>query len=81
MATIQGTIEGVMETWPLQLTVAAGGMRYLVTLTDSTAIRRAGRPADARSLRPGFRVAVSGERPARGGANLLVAAAITVFEA
>ena len=80
MATIQGTIEGVMETWPLQLTVSTGATRYVVSLAPNTVLKRGGRPADARSLRPGARVAVTGERPPRGDAHALVAAVITVFE-
>lgn len=80
MVTVEGTITAVMESWPLQLTVSTGTGRYLVSLTPGTAIRRGGRPADARSLRPGFRVVLSGERPAQSDATALVAGAITVLE-
>jgi len=82
MITIDGVITSVMETWPLQLTVTAGSKRYLVSLTDKTAIRKAGRSAEASALVPNVRVTILGHRSASApaGGDTLIAEAITLSE-
>jgi len=58
---IEGTIVGVMETWPLQLSVDTGEDVCQVSLAQSTSITYGGRPADPAHLLPGRRVRVEGE--------------------
>jgi hypothetical protein len=76
MVVIEGSILNVMETWPLQLTVAVGGQRLQVSLTEQTEITAAGRPAGAGELRPGLAVAVQGHRA--DGRDGIVASRIVV---
>ena len=82
MITIDGVITGVMETWPLQLTVTSGSKRYTVSLSDKTVIRKAGRSAEASALVPDVRVTIHGHRSAglAAGGDTLVAETITLSE-
>lgn len=58
---LEGTIVGVMETWPLQLSIDTGGDAFQVGLGESTVITCEGRSADPAQLLPGRRVRVEGE--------------------
>lgn len=67
MVTFEGSITDVMESWPLQLIVAAGSQRHIVTLTDATEVKRDGVIVGPGALRPGQRVSVQAERGSLGG--------------
>ena len=58
---IRGNIIEVMESWPLQLVVGAGGRRYDVGLTETTELTTEGRVTDSGELRPGAEIEVEGE--------------------
>lgn len=66
MTVIEGTITAIMETWPLQLTVAAGGVNHAVTLTATTRIARCGSPVDPGALRQGQSVRIAGDSRPEG---------------
>ena len=50
--SIEGTVLGVMESWPLQLSIESGAQVYHVELTETTRVLRAGREVSPNSLRP-----------------------------
>jgi hypothetical protein len=58
---IEGTVEQVMETLPLQLTVTTNSGRYYVALQPNTAMTQQGNTADPGGLKPGVRVHISGQ--------------------
>jgi hypothetical protein len=75
MVTIEGRITEVMESWPLQLIVAVGSQRNMVTLTDATEVKRNGVVVGPGALRPGQLIAVQADREPPGG---LAASTITI---
>ncbi|MGA9382113.1 MAG: hypothetical protein WBV73_25415 [Phormidium sp.] len=60
--TIEGTIEQVMETSPLQLTVTTNSGRYYVALQDNTTVTQQGNAVNPLSLKPGLRVRIQGQQ-------------------
>lgn len=60
--TIEGTIEQVMETSPLQLTVTTNSGRYFVALQDDTTVTQQGNPINPLSLKPGLKVHIEGQQ-------------------
>jgi hypothetical protein len=74
---IEGTIEEVMETWPLQLTLASDQGRFHVLLRPETAIRKNDVGVGASELRRGEAVRVEGHA---SGAAGLTATAVTVLD-
>ena len=60
MVTITGKITGVMETWPLQLTLDVESEQYYVSLKNNTDIYRGSQPATAGELSPGMQVKITG---------------------
>lgn len=58
---IEGTVEQVMETSPLQLTVTTNSGRYYVALQPSTAVTQQGNTVNPGSLKPGVHVHISGQ--------------------
>lgn len=58
---IEGTVEQVMETSPLQLTVTTNSGRYYVALQPNTAVTQQGNTVHPGSLKPGVRVHISGQ--------------------
>jgi hypothetical protein len=58
---IEGTVEQVMETSPLQLTVATNSGRYYVALQPSTVVAQQGNTVNPGGLKPGVRVHISGQ--------------------
>jgi hypothetical protein len=75
MVTLEGRITGVMETWPLQLIVAAGSQQHTVALSDTTEVKRNGVVVGPGALRPGQLIAVQGRREPPAG---FVASAIVI---
>ena len=69
-----------METWPLQLKVSSRATVYVVSLTETTEIRKAGRSVAASALVPGAEITLLGHRSpaAVGAADTVIAEAITV---
>lgn len=60
MVTITGKITGVMETWPLQLTLDVESEQYYVSLKDNTDIHRGSEPATTGELSPDMQVKITG---------------------
>ena len=58
---IEGTIEQVMESWPLQLTVTTRSGRYYVSLQADTAITQQGTTIAPEKLKPGLQVQITGQ--------------------
>lgn len=58
---IEGTVEQVMETSPLQLTVTTNSGRYSVALQPSTTVTQQGNIVNPDGLKPGVRVHISGQ--------------------
>ena len=58
---VEGTIVGVMETLPLQLSIDTGRGTRQVALAEGTTITSGGQLADMAQLLPGRRVRVEGE--------------------
>jgi hypothetical protein len=58
--SIEGEITGVMETWPLQLTVETANESYQVSLEPDTAITQDGQVIEAGQLSPGQAVTILG---------------------
>jgi hypothetical protein len=58
---IEGTVEQVMETSPLQLTVTTNSGRYYVALQPNTAVIQEGKDVNPSRLKPGVRVHISGQ--------------------
>ena len=75
MITIEGKVTDVMETWPLQLSVASSIRNYAVTLTERTQVRRRGIACDPGTLQPGQQVDIQGHSQSAGA---LVADLISV---
>lgn len=61
---IEGTIEQVMETSPLQLTITTNSDRYYVALQDNTTVTQQGNAVNPLSLKPGLRVRIEGQQSA-----------------
>lgn len=59
--TLDGTIEVVMETWPLQLVVVTGRGRYHVALKPTTKVTRAGLLVPIGQLAPQQAIRVTGD--------------------
>jgi hypothetical protein len=57
---IEGEIISIMETCPLQLTVATSTERYHVSLLPETIVRQVSQPIDAGALRTHQTVQISG---------------------
>ncbi len=74
-AKLEGKIVEVMETWPLQLTVACAEGTIHTMLRIETSVHEKGAMVDARRLRPGHLVHVDGNRRDDKG---FVAASIVV---
>lgn len=66
VVTMEGTITGVMESSPLQLTVETSAGAVHVVLRADTAVSQDGQPIDAGRLRPNLRVCIRGERSGPG---------------
>ncbi|WP_163699612.1 hypothetical protein [Adonisia turfae] len=60
MVTITGEITGVMETWPLQITLNVESEQYYVSLEEHTDVYRGSEPAAAGELSPGMQVKITG---------------------
>lgn len=58
---IEGTVEQVMETSPLQLTVTTNSGRYYVALQTNTAVSKQGNIVNPSILKPGVRVHINGQ--------------------
>jgi hypothetical protein len=58
---IEGTIIGVMETWPLQLSVNTREGVYQIALGETTAVTSEGVATEPAGLLPGRWVRVAGE--------------------
>jgi hypothetical protein len=58
---IEGTVEQVMETSPLQLTVTTDSGRYYVALQSSTAVTQQGHTVNPDGLKPGVCVHINGQ--------------------
>lgn len=58
---IEGTVEQVMETSPLQLTITTNSGRYYVALQPSTVITQQGNSVSPSTLKPGVRVQINGQ--------------------
>ena len=58
---IEGTIEQVMESWPLQLTVTTRSGRYYVSLQVDTAVTQQGTTIAPERLKPGLQVQITGQ--------------------
>ena len=72
--SIEGVIEDVLETYPLQLKVAAEGATRHVVLRMDTEVRHGPESCDPGRLRPGQRVRIEDEgTEAAGGATRAVA--------
>lgn len=74
--TIEGSIEHVMETYPLRLTVDARDDRVQVSLRADTDVTHHAQVVDAGRLRPGQLVRIDARRLADGA---LVAVAIEIL--
>lgn len=74
----EGEIVNVMETWPLQLTVASAEKQIHANLTLNTTVSKNGAEIDASQLMPGQTVRIQGREAASGG---IIAAAIVVTNA
>ena len=57
---LEGKIEGVMESWPLQLAATKGSERYHVQLLLETTITKKGVEVVASVLQPGVRIRIEG---------------------
>lgn len=68
---IEGQIEQVMESFPLQLTVTTNSGRYFVSLQANTAIVQQGKTVAPTSLQPGTRVQISGRQAANAEMTLV----------
>ena len=66
---------GVMESWPLQLSLATEGGTEQVALDEGTLVTRAGRKLDPGALRPGQRVRVVIREP-EGGEHVAISVEI-----
>jgi len=58
---IRGTIASIMESWPLQLSIASGSERVSVALTEDAEIVRGGRRVSPGDLRVGQFVRLEGK--------------------
>jgi len=58
---IEGTVEQVMETSPLQLTVTTNSGRYSVALQPRTTVTQQGNTVNPDGLKPGVRVHINGQ--------------------
>ena len=76
--TIEGFVKAVMETYPLQLKVEAGGAIYHVSLRDRTCVSRRGRAVDSGGITPSTAVRITGPRAA-GAENAITAEAIEIL--
>lgn len=68
---IEGTIEQVMESFPVQLTVTTNSGRYFVSLQSNTTIVQAGKAMDQFTLKPGQKVQITGTQPATADMALI----------
>ncbi|PSB15309.1 hypothetical protein C7B65_24665 [Phormidesmis priestleyi ULC007] len=59
---IEGTVEQVMESFPLQLTVTTDSGRYFVSLQSNTSVMRQGKTVAPGTLTPGIRVQITGNQ-------------------
>ena len=76
VVTIEGTITGVLESSPLQLTVETSAGPMHVALRADTAVSQDGRPIDPGRLRPDLRVRIRGDR---SGPSALSARSIEIL--
>ncbi|NJP08085.1 MAG: hypothetical protein HC866_00260 [Leptolyngbyaceae cyanobacterium RU_5_1] len=74
---IEGTVEQVMETSPLQLTVTTNSGRYYVALQANTTVTQQGNTINPWSLKPGVRVQISGQ-PSNFDSMALTAQAVEI---
>jgi hypothetical protein len=77
--TLEATITGVLETWPLQLVVDANGKRYDLRLTEQATVVRRGRALTVRELRPGLRIRFAGRQGTPSRPTALVVERIEVL--
>ncbi|MCO5189194.1 MAG: hypothetical protein M9928_05125 [Anaerolineae bacterium] len=75
---LEGEIVNVMETWPLQLTVASAEKPIHVSLTLDTTVTKNGAEINASQLSPSQTVRIRGKQVASGG---VIAAEIVVTNA
>jgi hypothetical protein len=74
---IEGTIEQVMESFPLQLTVTTNSGRYFVSLQSSTAVIQQGKTVEQGVLKPGTAVQITGNQSS-GADMALIAQTIQI---
>jgi hypothetical protein len=74
---IEGTVEQVMETSPLQLTVTTNSGRYHVALQSNTAVTQQDKTVNSGILKPGVRVSISGQ-PSSFDSMALTAQAVEI---
>jgi hypothetical protein len=72
--TIEGTIEQVMESWPLQLTVITNSGRCYVSLQSETATTQQGKTVAQATLKPGSQVQITGQRASTNNMTLVAQA-------
>ena len=70
--TIRGTIVSVMESWPLQMSLASGSERVSVALTEDAEIVRGGRRVSPGDLSMGQFVRLEGKITSRDPAAMTV---------
>lgn len=74
---IEGMVVDVMETWPLQLTLAADKSRLHITLGMNTIVTQGGEDLEMAQIRPKQRIRVHGRRVGESG---LVADSIVIVD-
>lgn len=68
---IEGTVEQVMESYPLQLTVTTNSGRYFVSLQANTIVAQQDKTVEQGTLKPGTHVQITGQQPANADMALV----------
>lgn len=76
--TLEGVVVGVMESFPLQLSVTADGVVHHVALTEQTRVLRKGARVDPGEIGPSARLRITG-RSRPGAERALAADAIEIL--
>lgn len=76
--TIEGVVEAVMETFPLQLRIDVEGVAYRVSLTERTSVSSHGTSVDPGRIKPSARVRITGSSTP-GGTKALTADSIEIL--
>lgn len=66
---MDGLIETVMESWPLQLSIHVGAGKERVILSETVIVKRGAARLDPGALRPGQRVRLT-LRPSSGASRI-----------